>query len=236
MSQFSIFILRYRAIAAVLAIFLTVSGAPADEPKTTASFQRILFLGNSITKHGPKKDIGWSGNWGMAATAEKNDFVHLVTDALTKAGDKPCETMIRNISGFERDYADYDLKPLLEEALEFDPDLVILAIGENVPKLESSEDSAQFARHTQKWLEELKTDDGPVIVVRSCFWANEARDEALRKVCDEVGGIFVDIGELGAEESNYARSEREIDHKGVAAHPGDKGMQAIADAIIRALK
>ncbi|MEC5128249.1 SGNH/GDSL hydrolase family protein [Verrucomicrobiales bacterium BCK34] len=223
-------------IAAALTLALTVSGLIAEEPEPSPPFQRVLFLGNSITKHGPKEKIGWSGNWGMAATSEENDFVHLVADALSKKAGTPCETMITNIAGFESKYATYDLKSVLEEALAFAPDLIILAIGENVPKLDSEEAGKLFTKRTAEFLKKLKSDDGPVILVRSCFWSNEAKDQALREVCDEVGGIFVNIASLGADESNYARSEREIPHKGVAAHPGDKGMQSIADAILKALK
>jgi hypothetical protein len=84
-------------------------------------------------------------------------------------------------------------------------------------------------------LQGLKADRRPAIVVRSCFWPNQAKDQILKQACLEVGGIFVDIGPLSKDESNYARSERQFQHAGVAAHPGDKGMQAIADAILAAI-
>jgi hypothetical protein len=43
---------------------------------------RILFLGNSLTLHGPKPEIKWTGNWGMAASAQDKDYVHLLTAAI----------------------------------------------------------------------------------------------------------------------------------------------------------
>ena len=55
----------------ILAVLVFASMAVQASAQTT--YRKVLFLGNSITKHGPKADIDWSGNWGMAATAEAND-------------------------------------------------------------------------------------------------------------------------------------------------------------------
>jgi hypothetical protein len=74
-----------------------------------------------------------------------------------------------------------------------------------------------------------------MVVVRSCFWANAAKDEALSQACNEAGGIFVDAGPLGQDAANRAHSERSFTHAGVAGHPGDKGMKALADAIVQAV-
>src|SRR3546814_6558765 len=51
--------------------------------------ERLLFLGNSITVHAPAAKLQWSGNWGMAATNEKYDYVHLISREITeKSGDR----------------------------------------------------------------------------------------------------------------------------------------------------
>jgi hypothetical protein len=54
--------------------------------------------------------------------------------------------------------------------------------------------------------------------------------------CEAVGGTFVDISALSKDEKNYARSERPSKHAGVANHPGDRGMAAIAEEIVKAVK
>ena len=199
------------------------------------SWRKVLFLGNSITKHGPKADIDWSGNWGMAASTEAKDYVHLVTKALSeKSGSSP-EIMVRNIADFERAYAGYDVAGKMKEAFDFGADLVILAIGENVRDLKSEEQKAQFKSGVGKILQGLKANKSPTILVRSCFWANQAKDEILQQACRDAGGIFVDIGSLGKDASNFGRSERSFKNSGVANHPGDKGMQVIADALVKAL-
>ena len=199
------------------------------------SYKKVLFLGNSITKHGPKADIDWSGNWGMAASAEAKDYVHLVTKALAEKQGAVPEVLVKNIADFERAYAGYDVAAKLKEAVDFQADLIILAIGENVPGLKTADDAAKLQASVTQLLTTLKGDRQPTILVRSCFWANAAKDEALRGACTAVNGIHVDISALSKDEKNYARSERPYKHAGVANHPGDKGMAAIAEAMVKAL-
>lgn len=223
-------------IGAVLLWSLVCSGLGfAQNASAPPAVRKILFLGNSITLHGPAPAIGWHGNWGMAASAREKDFVHLVTNSISKAVGAVPETMVKNVAQFERQYATYDVAASLKEAFDFKADLVILAIGENVPGLTSEEAKAQFAAGVKRLLQGLKADHRPTIVVRSCFWPNQAKDQILQQACAEAGGIFVDIGRLSKDEANYARAERDYPHKGVASHPGDRGMQAIADAILQAL-
>jgi hypothetical protein len=45
--------------------------------------------------------------------------------------------MVRNIADFERNYSTYDVDVHMKDLFAFDPDLVVLAIGENVPSLGS---------------------------------------------------------------------------------------------------
>ncbi len=121
------------------------------------------------------------------------------------------------------------------KAVAFQADLIILAIGENVPGLKTAEEKAQFQEAVARLLATLQGTHKPTILVRSCFWADAAKDQALRRACAAVGGVFVNISALGKDEKNYARSERPFKHAGVANHPGDAGMAAIADALMTAL-
>jgi hypothetical protein len=209
-----------------------VTAEPEVKP---AAIRRILFLGNSITLHGPKADIGWTGNWGMAASAEDKDYVHLVTRALAQHTGSTPQIMVRNIADFERNYAAYDVDGQMKDLFAFDPDLVVLAIGENVPALGSEDSRAQFRAGVMSILRCALAKRRPLVVVRSSFWADAAKDQVLGQACQEAGGIFVDAGPLGREAANAARAERSFTHDGVAGHPGDKGMKALADSIVQAL-
>ncbi|WP_442505385.1 SGNH/GDSL hydrolase family protein [Novipirellula sp. SH528] len=210
----------------------------AEEPDIVfngTKANKVLFLGNSITLHGPKPDIGWEGNWGMAASAKEKDYVHLVLKAIAQQTGKTPESMVVNIAAFERQFESYDVDSALRQELAFKPDLVIVAIGENVPELSTEQLQAAFRLSMAKLLTSFKQSSNPDIVVRGCFWGNRIKDQILEETCKQVGGRFASADTLGNDEANYARSERDFTHQGVAAHPGDRGMQAIADVIVKAI-
>ncbi|WP_165228680.1 beta-L-arabinofuranosidase domain-containing protein [Aquisphaera insulae] len=198
--------------------------------------RKILFLGNSITHHGPNESLGWPGDWGMAASAPEKDYVHLVAAAVGRIAGKAPEFRDLNIADFERGYANYDAAAKLKDAIAFDADLIILAIGENVPALDSPAAGDRFETAVRTLLGTLQGGRDRIVLVRSCFWANGPKDERLSKASRSAGVRFVDIGRLGADPANAARSERAFKHEGVAGHPGDRGMKAIAEAIMEALK
>jgi hypothetical protein len=197
---------------------------------------KILFLGNSITFHGPAKDIGWTGDWGMAATAREKDYVHRLVDRISREAGGVPKVMIRNIAGFERKPTDFTIREALKQELTFEADVVILAIGENSQSPKTDEDRNRFADGLRYLLAELGQHGHPKFFVRSEFWPDAEKDRLLKKACDNAGGIFIDLGKIAIDPTNSARSERNIEHAGVAGHPGDKGMAAIADELWRAMR
>jgi lysophospholipase L1-like esterase len=115
--------------------------------------------------------------------------------------------------------------------------LIIIAIGENVGQLKTEGEQTVFSESVKTLLTELRSNNqNPTILVRSTFWSDPSKNAALLRACSATGVHYVDLGKLDTDEANFARSERKIEHAGVAGHPGDRGMQAIADALWNAIK
>lgn len=196
-------------VSLVLAVQMTARSA--EPPATLPVVRRILFLGNSITRHGPKPDIGWAGNWGMAATAADKDYVHVIATALAAQTGTAPEVMVDNISDFERTPETFDFKTRLEKPLAFKAEIIVVAIGENVPAPRTDAAKAAFREHFQQLLATLKGKDGPAIFVRSCFWPDPAKDEILKQSLP--GGRRDVRGYLGPGERRLEPSEcRAADH------------------------
>ena len=120
--------------------------------------------------------------------------------------------------------------------MKFSADIVVVAIGENVPATATEEAKVKFAAAFARLLAALQQHGPPAIFVRSSFWPDAVKDGIMRQASTDAGATFVDIAALGRDGANAARAERKIEHAGVAGHPGDQGMRAIADALLAAIQ
>ncbi|MCJ8211731.1 SGNH/GDSL hydrolase family protein [Mucilaginibacter sp. RS28] len=191
----------------------------------TQTYHNVLILGNSITYATADGNLGWKGNWGMAASAPEKDYVHLLTKSLqTLAAD--CKVQAFNISPFEFDYKNYNLDNL-QTYRDLKPDLLILRIGENVQP--TNFDAVAFEQKYTALLSYFKsTNPNLKILAVSSFWTGrDYVDQIMAKYPP-----YLSLAYLGTDLSNYALDMPNVDYA-VQTHPGDKGMQAIADAIYK---
>lgn len=194
--------------------------------------KRILFLGNSITLHGVKKDIGWEFCHGMAASSKEKDYVHLLENKIS-AIDSDAAFCVCQGAHFEVNYntpenIDY---ALWDEAKRFGADIIVFRLIENCQKALWNADN--FKNELEKFLSFLGADKGAKIVMTTGFWKHPG-DEFLREFASEKGMPIVELGDLG--EMDEMKAIGLFEHHGVANHPGDKGMAEIADRIFDKLK
>ncbi len=185
---------------------------------------RVLVLGNSITRHEPKSEIGWNHDHGMAASAPEKDFVHLLYGKLkAKYGD--VFVRIRQAAEWERSMLESDrLRPFADDKA-FDADVLVFRLGENVP--------SGHARYFGEAITELVDYLCPApkrVIFTNCFWANAEKDEAIASAAAKRGETAVNITCVDRSQTAAGLFE----HSGVAAHPGDLGMETIAEKIFKA--
>ena len=192
--------------------------------------KKVLFVGNSITLHGVKEEIGWTRECGMAASCEEKDYVHLTVAGLEKKYG-PVSFCVCHAAPWEYAFdRDEEVLAQFESARAFKPDIVILRIGENSDReLLAHEAYAPHFEYMAKWF----FGAAPVKVVTSLFWRYDPIDVPIEEVAKKNGYMYVPIWELGEKAENKALTE--FWHDGVAKHPNDNGMRGIAQAILAVL-
>ncbi len=188
---------------------------------------RVMFVGNSITRHGVKHDIGWHNDWGMAASAADKDYVHLVADGILQK-DANASFCICQVAEWERNcYHGEDVLDLYAPARAFAADVIIMRLVENCPR--DSFDSERFQEEYGGLLAYLNETGKAKVIITTGFWKHIA-DEAIRTYAKKNGFPLVELNDLGEDERMKAIGL--FEHSGVANHPGDLGMQAIAEKIL----
>lgn len=193
--------------------------------------KRVLFVGNSITLHSKKADIGWHGEWGMAASSIENDYVHrLMSATCEKSPD--CAFCICQVAEWERQYKNgKSVNNLFENARNFNADIIVMRFVENCSK--DGFDKQVFKTETINLLNYLNPSNTAKIILTTGFWHHPA-DEGITELAEELNMPLVKLGDLGEREEMKAIGL--FEHSGVANHPGDLGMKNIADRIFEILK
>ncbi len=188
---------------------------------------RIAFLGNSITRHGKAENIGWHGDWGMAASVKENDYVHRLI-SLIENENKKVSYCIANLSEWERTRDETLLKKRYAKIKNFNAEIVIVRLGENARLAQNYEAFKSCYKHMVKFFA-----GNAAVVLTDLFWEYEPFDNFAKSYAEEEGYKFVQLHDLGNVQEMKAVGK--FAHEGVAAHPGDKGMAEIADRIYEVL-
>ena len=86
--------------------------------------KRIMFVGNSITLHGILPSIGWHNEWGMAASKQENDYVHILMAKINEIA-SDSQYCICQVAEWERQYINGESQHyLFESARDFEADVI----------------------------------------------------------------------------------------------------------------
>lgn len=194
----------------------------------------VLVLGNSITVH-PVTSFWW-GVWGMAASEREKDFVH-VLESLLQAVNPGATVTPLNIAAFEVNHGTYDFSQL--DAHLAGKDETIIRLGENVSNLVGWQDSLEsLVDYIRSIVPSMR------VAITGVFWANSAKDSAQEGAASAKGIPFVPLSDLdtpanrsymGAQVYGDDSQWHTVNNSGVAAHPGDGGMQGIGERLYNSL-
>lgn len=215
---------------------LDAASAPGSVAAAPDAFH-YLAIGNSITLHG--KCHYWWNEVGMAASVKEKDYFHIVKSHL--------ESVHGNVSANAYNFAVWEITAhdrtqtigAIKDHLSPALDLITLQLSENVSDVTTfPEDLCELIAHLKETCPKAK------IILVDDFWSEE-KSEMKRAVAEKLSVSFASLADIrGKDEYKcpigttvygdngiaYA-----VDHDGVAAHPGDEGMKAIAERIIKML-
>lgn len=192
----------------------------------------VLFLGNSITRHSPKSEIGWENDWGMAASAKEKDYVHITVKLLEERLGKINYGII-NCSSWESNYYKDEILDDFAEVNAFQADIIVFRLGENLWSAKEYFSSHPLASYYAKMVAYFAFNPAAKCIITTLFWKSEMIDKAIEEAARKKGCPLVHLGDLGDNKENTANGK--FWHAGVDMHPGDLGMQRIAERIASAI-
>lgn len=204
---------------------------------------KVLFMGNSLLL-GIDTNGEHGGAFGMCASSPYKDYAYLVEQAVLDKNPSATFTKLHD-AAFEMAESDAAAEQYwTDNAASFtsDLDLIIVQIGDNV---NTDTRQAVFAGNFGPLLDKIFTACQNARVICVGAWYNAGRSLAtISNVAKKYGCDFVNITSLhtNANEAHvgqvitYYDGMTTVAHDNWISHPGDDGMQAIADAIVEKMQ
>ena len=148
---------------------------------------KILILGNSITNQGPIPELDWQSDWGMAASSQDKDYVHILYRYVRGRVNNNTELKIDNIAHFERNYEMYDsayFETQFSKYYNFNPNLIIIRLGDNTD--ENNMDINLYIQKYKNLVIFFKKNRNPLIISTSSFFTKRKTDYCVQASCQET--------------------------------------------------
>lgn len=199
----------------------------------------VVIFGNSLTKE--------RGDIGMAASDQYHDYYHYIVEYIRSKNANVKINPRTNVSVWESATNSADRNTLFNDRMKpiltGSTDLVILQLVDNV---NTEEKKATFAADAKTLIKNIHAVSPKAQIFWVARWfADDILLSQIQDACESEGATIIDItsiarmsdtkGVLGATRTGINGDKWVVDNPGEAAHPGDKGMRLIADAIIEKL-
>ena len=200
---------------------------------------KAVVYGNSLT-------LGF-GTFGMAASDSDHDWYHYVYEFLLEKNED-LEMSRYSMSSWEgmtdSDSRSEYVDTRIAETADGTEDLIIIQLSDNV---NTTEKKATFAEDMYTILAQFRTACPNARIMWIAAWYNWSSNyEFIENACTDLGIDLVDIRDLSTDSENqsavgntYSSDDgtvNEITSTGVASHPGDTGMELIAERVIEVLE
>ncbi len=225
---------------------ITISG---QAERLAANSFKVMMFGNSIRAHGKAESIGWYGeSWGMAASSMDKDYAHRFIYYMNKKYGEGVAELVPGGTpgGFEAaaaactEYNENEFKSYVDGFLTYvetyNPDIVTIQLGENGGAAKSADAYGRIMAQVVKGIQNYNPNI--IVVLSTPFWSedNAAKVVGTYWAGKECGIQVAPVNTLGqgawSADNPYmafnASWVTEATTGGVKAHPGDLGMDRIA--------
>lgn len=221
----------------------TKFGIKVDDKGNLVAFpltpSKVLIMGNSLTLA--------SGQIGMAASNQSSDYYSLVKNKLMSLNSNAVVKPRLGAGQWETETTSAGRQKVFDEIispqLDADTDIVIVQLIDNI---NNDDKKATFEADAETLIRNIKSKAPKSRVFWVARWfADDNLLAELKEACQAAGATQIDITDIarmsdtkssiGATRTGADGTTWTVKSAGEAAHPGDKGMQLIADRVSEAI-